>query len=83
LHLQRFLASLRGFEPPAYRLGGGRSIQLSYRDIKIENIIHRYYIEFGKKSQDLEKRKRKQRKSKETKDGKNKKYNKVFQKFIQ
>ena len=26
-------ASLRGFEPPAYRLGGGRSIQLSYSDI--------------------------------------------------
>ena len=24
-----FLASRRGFEPPAYRLGGGRSIQLS------------------------------------------------------
>jgi hypothetical protein len=32
-----FLASLRGIEPPAYRLGGGRSIQLSYRDIYYEN----------------------------------------------
>ena len=27
------LASLRGFEPPTYRLGGGRSILLSYNDI--------------------------------------------------
>ena len=25
-----FLASQRGVEPPTYRLGGGRSIQLSY-----------------------------------------------------
>ena len=27
-----FPASVRGFEPPAYRLGGGRSILLSYTD---------------------------------------------------
>ena len=27
------LARLRGFEPPTYRLGGGRSILLSYRRI--------------------------------------------------
>ena len=26
------VAFLRGFEPPAYRLGGGCSIQLSYRN---------------------------------------------------
>ena len=28
-------ASMRGFEPPTYRLGGGRSILLSYMDIFI------------------------------------------------
>ena len=28
-----FLASTKGFEPPACRLGGGRSIQLSYVDV--------------------------------------------------
>lgn len=33
------LASLRGFEPPAYRLGGGRSILLSYSDIGLDKAL--------------------------------------------
>ena len=30
--ISAFLASWKGFEPPACRLGGDRSIQLSYQD---------------------------------------------------
>ncbi len=33
------LASMRGFEPPTYRLGGGRSILLSYMDIYSNVVI--------------------------------------------
>ena len=35
----RFTASLRGFEPPTYRLGGDRSILLSYNDLSEDTII--------------------------------------------
>ena len=34
-----YLVSTRGFEPPAYRLGGGRSILLSYVDLIVLPII--------------------------------------------
>ena len=36
------LARLRGFEPPTYRLGGGRSILLSYRRIESGHFPLRY-----------------------------------------
>ncbi len=39
------MASLRGFEPPAYRLGGGRSILLSYSDIKLDLFIIAPFLE--------------------------------------
>ena len=42
--LRAFLVSLRGVEPPACRLGGGRSIQLSYRDIHIYRVNAIYSI---------------------------------------
>lgn len=40
----KFLASRRGFEPPAYRLGGGRSIQLSYGNILQSLLYHSFAI---------------------------------------
>ena len=39
----RFTASLRGFEPPTYRLGGDRSILLSYNDL-FQNTILFYNV---------------------------------------
>ena len=33
--MRRFLARLKEFESPTFRLGGGRSIQLSYRRIYV------------------------------------------------
>ncbi len=39
------MASLRGFEPPAYRLGGGRSILLSYSDINLDLSIIAPFLE--------------------------------------
>ena len=39
------MASLRGFEPPAYRLGGGRSILLSYSDINLDLYIIAPFLE--------------------------------------
>ena len=45
--LQRyFLASLGRFELPAFRLGGERSILLSYRDIYEISLILRGFLRF-------------------------------------
>ena len=40
IDLRYFLASWKGLEPPACRLGGDRSIQLSYQDV-YEIVCHR------------------------------------------
>lgn len=40
------MASSAGFEPTAFRLGGGRSILLSYRDIYEISLILRGFLRF-------------------------------------
>ena len=51
--LYNALASQRGFEPPTCRLGGGRSILLSYCDIfyiiQLFRLIFKYIIAFCEK----------------------------------
>ena len=42
---REFVASLGGFEPPAFRLGGERSILLSYRDIKLKSGLFPWFLE--------------------------------------